>query len=533
MKWKKYLKWIVLAILALVILIPSYRYFGSIDWSKTHSNRIAALAILQETDDTGEFRLPIADMEFLIRTAGMQNDGPAVILLHGFPESSIMWNALLKKASSEGYRVLAFDQRGYSPGARPSDTDAYHIDHLTKDVLAVADKAGFDKFHLVGHDWGALIGWNLAMTKEERILSWTSLTIPHAGVFFDAILNDLEQQKRSSYIKQLQSPFLPEYKFVSEDQKFFKQLMQSLPEDHLKEYVALQAEYGAATATLNWYRALNLEEAVANKTYLKKVNSPTLFIWGTEDGVIAPSIIPKQKEWITGAYKEVAMQTGHSLIQQKEDSVLTEVLAHFKRNSILKLKHEDLVAVLDTIGQKEQTPIRLRDSLIQIYGAESKEAEVYQKEYRKNHLVNIIKIKDILDQGDWPEPSVIGEQGNLTICNVLQHADQDTRERYLPMMQQAVKDKKLEPRFLVRAEDRLATDKGQLQIYGGQMKYYPKTKSFNLWPVFDPENIDKRREKIGLEPIAVFLKNRFDFEWNLEEQMERTIAFEKERLKSK
>lgn len=93
-------------------------------------------------------------------------------------------------------------------------------------------------------------------------------------------------------------------------------------------------------------------------------------------------------------------------------------------------------------------------------------------------------------------------------------------------MKQAVLDKKLEPRYLVRAEDRIATDNGELQIYGGQMKYYPETKSFNVWPVYDPVNIDKRRAEIGLEPIAEFLKNRFDFEWNLEEQLKRTEEFE-------
>ncbi|MGI9551556.1 MAG: alpha/beta fold hydrolase, partial [Aurantibacter sp.] len=130
MRWK-YIKWAVLIIVVLLMLIPAYQYFGSIDWSKKHSGRIAELPLLQQTDDTGEFRLQIGDLEFLVRVAGMQNDGEEVILLHGFPESSIMWNALLKKASNEGYRVLAFNQRGYSPGARPTDTKAYQISNLT------------------------------------------------------------------------------------------------------------------------------------------------------------------------------------------------------------------------------------------------------------------------------------------------------------------------------------------------------------------------------------------------------------------
>ena len=99
------------------------------------------------------------------------------------------------------------------------------------------------------------------------------------------------------------------------------------------------------------------------------------------------------------------------------------------------------------------------------------------------------------------------------------------------MMRQAVLDKKLEPRYLVRAEDRIATDKGELQIYGGQMKYYPETKSFNVWPVYDPLNIDKRRATIGLGPIKEFLKARFDFDWDLSEQIKRTEEFENERNK--
>lgn len=192
---------------------------------------------------------------------------------------------------------------------------------------------------------------------------------------------------------------------------------------------------------------------------------------------------------------------------------------------------KNLTAMLDTIWQTEQEPISIRDSLMDIYGAESEEAAAYHEIYRENHAVNIQKIRNLLDTHGWPDTTLIDTQGNHTICNVLQHSDQETREHYIPMMKQAVLDKKLEARFLVRAQDRLATDKGELQIYGGQMKYYPETKSFNVWPVYDPANIDKRRAEIGLEPIAEFLKNRFDFEWDLEEQIKRTREFELEKQK--
>ncbi|MFK7813463.1 MAG: DUF6624 domain-containing protein [Maribacter sp.] len=191
----------------------------------------------------------------------------------------------------------------------------------------------------------------------------------------------------------------------------------------------------------------------------------------------------------------------------------------------------NLIAVIDTIWKTEQRPITLRDSLMKLYGAESKLVKEQQVIYEKNHIVNESRVKNILEKYGWPTKEMTGEQGNLTLSNVIQHSDNETRIKYLPLMRQAVKEKKLEPRFLVRTEDRIATENGEPQIYGGQMKFYPETKSFNVWPVLDPKNVDKRRAKIGLEPIAEFLKNRFDFEWNLEEQIKRTEEFERKRNK--
>ena len=193
------------------------------------------------------------------------------------------------------------------------------------------------------------------------------------------------------------------------------------------------------------------------------------------------------------------------------------------------LDGKNLVALLDTIWRTEQEPIQLRDSLGRVHGYESEEFQKQNEIYHRNHDINERKIREILDSQGWPSRDIIGEEGNLTICNVLQHSEVEIRKKYLPIMRKAVKEKELAPRLLARAEDRLATDRGDLQIYGGQMKYYPETKNFNVWPVYDPVNIDKRRAKIGLGPIAEFLKNRFDFEWNLEEQIKRTEEFEKEK----
>jgi hypothetical protein len=198
----------------------------------------------------------------------------------------------------------------------------------------------------------------------------------------------------------------------------------------------------------------------------------------------------------------------------------------------VSIEAKDVQAILDTVWDMEQTPLRMRDAAMKRHGVDSEEFKKYQRIYKKNHIINEQKVKAILDTFGWPTKEMTGSNGNWTICNVIQHSDNTVRIQYLPLMRQAVKDGKLEARFLVRAEDRIATEKGELQLYGGQMKYYAETKSFNLWPVYDPENIDKRRAALGLEPIADFLKWRFNFEWNLEEQKQRTAKFIAEKNKN-
>ncbi|HYX06322.1 MAG TPA: CocE/NonD family hydrolase, partial [Bacteroidales bacterium] len=187
---------------------------------------------------------------------------------------------------------------------------------------------------------------------------------------------------------------------------------------------------------------------------------------------------------------------------------------------------KNFAAMLDTIWRTEQEPIRMRDSIGKVHGFESEEFQKQNEIYHRNHDINECKILKILDTYGWPDRDMAGNHGNLTICNVIQHADNEVRLKYLPLMRQAVEDKKLEPRYFGRAEDRIATERGDLQIFGTQIKYYPKTKTFDVWPVFDPANVNKRRADIGLGPIEEFLKNRFSLEWNVVDQIKRSEEFE-------
>jgi pimeloyl-ACP methyl ester carboxylesterase len=326
MKWKL----IILSILSLLIIIPASLYFCSLDWTKKHETEVANLPLFSKNSIDGKFRLQANGFEYLVRVAGMNNTGQNVVLLHGFPESSIMWESLANRAAKEGFRVLAFDQRGYSPKARPESVEDYHLDKLSEDLFAITDKIGFQNFHLVGHDWGAAVGWKSVMDKPDRILTWTALSIPHIGVFFDGVLNDTNQVKRSSYFNFFKTSYLPEFIFTYAGQRNLKKMMVKLPQNQQNEYYSILAEPGALTATLNWYRAMDVPNFVANKTFEKEISRPTLFIWGANDGVIAQSLPAKQATYIKAPYKEIKLEAGHALIQEKEQEVIQEILTHWR-----------------------------------------------------------------------------------------------------------------------------------------------------------------------------------------------------------
>src|SRR5512139_1741792 len=147
-------------------------------------------------------------MTFRARFAG-ESGGP-VMLLHGFPETSHMWVDLLPKLEAAGYRCMAPDQRGYSPGARPEGKEHYRYQDMASDVIALADAWGVDRFHLVGHDWGAGAGWAAVALFPERIVSWSALSVPHVAAFGRAIREDEDQAKRSTYVTFFQEPGVAE-----------------------------------------------------------------------------------------------------------------------------------------------------------------------------------------------------------------------------------------------------------------------------------------------------------------------------------
>jgi len=312
-----------LLLLAAVILATSAGL--SMDRSFQYSRNAGLLPVYPETDSHELTRVRLGEASYRARAGGLENQGPALILLHGFPETSAMWTPLMAAAVSQGYRVVAFDQRGYSPGARPDHIVDYTISNLVQDVLDVADAVGFETFHLVGHDWGSAVGWGVVMAHPDRVLSWSSLSIPHPAAFGEALQNDPEQKKRSAYMLLFQQPWLPEQLFAFNDQMLLREVFyNSMPEWQRREYLSLFSEPGAMTAALNWYRGLNLAEQ--RLPGQPEIEQPVLFIWGNADPAVSSYSIQAQRKYLLGPYKEIELDAGHWLMEEKTSAVVTAVL---------------------------------------------------------------------------------------------------------------------------------------------------------------------------------------------------------------
>ncbi|MBK6355036.1 MAG: hypothetical protein IPF46_17005 [Saprospiraceae bacterium] len=161
--------------------------------------------------------------------------------------------------------------------------------------------------------------------------------------------------------------------------------------------------------------------------------------------------------------------------------------------------NKPLVAILDSIYIEDQTYRKQIDGIEKKYGWESKEMKDHWKIINEKDSINLIKVKSILDKYGWLSADVVGGQGNSTLFLVIQHSDQSTQEKYLPMMREAVKNSKAQGSSLALLEDRVALGQGKRQIYGSQIGRDPETKIYYVSPLEDPDNVDKRRAKLDLD----------------------------------
>lgn len=275
-------------------------------------------------------------------------DGPAVVLLHGWPQDRSAWDRVIPGLTAQGLRVLAPDLRGYSPGARPRARSAYRMSELVGDVLALLDAAGIDRAHVVGHDWGGALAWSLAQRSPERVATLTVLSTPHPAAMAWAFRHG-DQALRSWYMVAFQVPVLPEVVLRWRIDDLLERM--GLPPAQVQRYAARFREPGAARGGLNWYRGMaatrairrglaaprsragagagesgRRPEAPSGTSRSRRLEVPTTYLWGSRDPALGRAAAERTARCVGDDYRFVEVDAGHWLPEKRPDDVVRAVL---------------------------------------------------------------------------------------------------------------------------------------------------------------------------------------------------------------
>ncbi|NNN22140.1 MAG: alpha/beta hydrolase [Acidimicrobiales bacterium] len=272
---------------------------------------------------------------FTCRTAGNRNGEP-VLLLHGFPETSASWLSAMAILKDQGFFLVAPDQRGYSPGARPLEIEAYTMDELSMDAFAIADHYGFETFHLVGHDWGGGIAWMMALKHPERLKTLNVVSTPHPLALLQAYTSGTSDQgEKSSYMQFFQQESVPEEMLLANHGDGLRMMFKLSGLDtekkeyqsQLSEYIDTLLEPHAMTCALNWYRAMGKSDM----SFLGPVEMPTLYIWSTEDVALGREAAEATENFVKGPYQFEVLDGLSHWIPEEAPEIMANLLGqHMK-----------------------------------------------------------------------------------------------------------------------------------------------------------------------------------------------------------
>jgi pimeloyl-ACP methyl ester carboxylesterase len=272
---------------------------------------------------------------FDVSVAG-PDDGPLVLMLHGFGVSRYLWNAQVRALGQAGYKAAAPNQRGYAAGARPDPTDypAYRIDNLLADARAIAaalNQTG-RRFHLVGHDWGASLAWQIADQTPDHLASLTILSRPHPLAFNAALaLPDGDQKRRSGHHTRFLDPQAgPDN--LADDAKWLRTRLTAngVPPEAIGLHLSVIGNPAAMEAALAWYRARGVRHEPVGPTKV-----PTLYIWGDADDTVGAAAARGTGAFIDAPYRfEVLKGGGHYPADQSPDQVSALMRQHLAEHPV-------------------------------------------------------------------------------------------------------------------------------------------------------------------------------------------------------
>lgn len=255
-------------------------------------------------------------------------EGPAVLLLHGFPDTGEVWRHQAPALAAAGFRAIVPDLRGRGRSERPEDVEAYGLQHLVADAAAILDALGVERAHVVGHDWGAPVAWGLAAFAPDRVDRLVAMSVGFPG----AARPDRRSLEQAWY--RLLFLFPDAEEIVMRDDAFLlRTLFGDAPD--AERYLAELSDPGALTAGLGWYRA-NLPAATLPGTdapRLPRIQAPTLGMYGDGDPYLSERAMVASARYVDGPWRYERVEGGGHWLQLTQPERVNELLLEFLSGS--------------------------------------------------------------------------------------------------------------------------------------------------------------------------------------------------------
>jgi pimeloyl-ACP methyl ester carboxylesterase len=249
-------------------------------------------------------------------------DGQPVLLLHGFPQDHREFDLVAPRLHGAGLRTYALDQRGYSPGARPEPVAEYKLTEPAADAVAVLDALQIESAHIIGHDWGAQVGWLVAAHHPERVRTLTAVSVPHPRALRLALRARPSQRARFAYMGVFRSP-VAERLLLAADGAVLRSMMKPIGA-RATRYAGAMREPGRLTGALNWYRALSGDDLGR----VGAITVPTTYIWSDKDPVVGLTAALRTADWVQADYQLVAMKgIGHWIPEEAPGALADAALS--------------------------------------------------------------------------------------------------------------------------------------------------------------------------------------------------------------
>lgn len=268
-------------------------------------------------------------------------DGPLVVLLHGFPEFWYSWREQIPALAEVGYHVVAPDMRGYNASEKPRGVDAYRTSELVEDVIGLIDHFDEEEAHVVGHDWGGAVAWEVGIQHPDRVAKLAVLNAPHPARFRE-VLRTPDQLRRSWYMFFFQLPWLPERFLSARGYESIEEIFgegaenpDAFSDADVRRYVEAAAQPGALTGSINYYRALfrdvipaAVRSRLGGSNRSLDVSVPTLLIWGMEDFALRNDLTEGVDRWVADLEIERLPDASH-WVQNDASEDVNDLLIEF------------------------------------------------------------------------------------------------------------------------------------------------------------------------------------------------------------